>query len=422
MKEITAVLLGAGQRGAGAYAPYALENPGELHFVAVAEPDEKRRREFQNAHNIDDAHAYADWETLLAQPRMADAAMICTQDRMHFEPTIKALESGYHVLLEKPMSTNPAECITMGDYAKKYQRVFSICHVLRYTPFFSTIKQLIDSGTVGKVLSIQHAENVAYWHQAHSYVRGNWRNTAQSSPMLLAKSCHDLDVLLWLAGSTCVNVSSFGHLSHFKAENAPEGAPARCMDGCPHRDDCPYYAPKIYGEHNTIWQANVIRKVVSVDTSPQALLEALRTGPYGRCVYHCDNDVVDHQVVNMDFANGCIASFTMNAFTYEEGRTIKIMGTEGEISGRSEQGVIEYVRFNDGHHKTITLNVSQEGHGGGDYGIIKDFVELVRQDGKAKGLTSAELSVQSHVLAFAAEQARLDSCVVNLSEFTNHLR
>lgn len=422
MKKVTAVLLGAGQRGAGAYAPYAIEFPEELQFVAVAEPDEKRREEFKKVHKIQDKYCFESWEELMEQPKLADAILICTQDRMHYEPTIKALEKGYHVLLEKPMSYDAKECVSMGEYAKKYNRVFSICHVLRYTPFFRTIKKLLEDGRIGKLMSIQQIENVAYWHQAHSFVRGNWRNSKESSPMILAKSCHDMDIILWLVGADCSKISSFGSLGHFKKEEAPAGAPERCLDGCPAEKECPYYAPKIYIDWIDNWQADVIRKVVSIDTSKKELLKALKEGPYGRCVYHCDNDVVDHQVVNMEFENGVTAVFTMCAFTYEGGRSIKLMGTKGQIRCDMEKNIIEVRSFVTGKKEEINLDVSAGGHGGGDLGIMRDFVELVRNEGKVEGVTSASVSVQSHIMSLAAERSRLENKIINVRDYIDEIK
>ncbi|MBZ9685967.1 Gfo/Idh/MocA family oxidoreductase [Clostridium estertheticum] len=422
MKKVTAALLGAGQRGAGAYAPYALEYPEEFQIIAVAEPDDERREEFKELHKIEDKYCFRSWEELMEEPKLADAILICTQDRMHYKPTIKALEKGYHVLLEKPMSYDPEECVLMGEYAQKYNRVFSICHVLRYTPFFKTIKKLLDEGRIGKLMSIQQIENVAYWHQAHSFVRGNWRNSKESSPMILAKSCHDMDIILWMVGSNCSKISSFGSLGHFKKEEAPAGASEWCLDGCPAADECPYYAPKIYIDWIDNWQADVIRKVVSIDTSKEAMIKALKDGPYGRCVYHCDNDVVDHQVVNMEFENGVTAVFTMCAFTYEGGRSIKLMGTKGQIRCDMERNEIEVRSFVTKEKEDIHLDTASGGHGGGDLGIMRDFVELVRNQGEKKGLTSASESVQSHIMSIAAERSRLESKIINVQDYINELK
>jgi predicted dehydrogenase len=419
MKKVKVALIGGGQRGL-TYTSYALQHPDEMQVVAVAEPNRDRREKVGRLHNIPEEMIFSDWNELLNRPKFADAVLICTQDRMHYEPTMKALDEGYHVLLEKPMSNDAAECIRMGDAAKRNDRVFSICHVLRYTPFFGTVKSLLEQGTIGKLMSIQHNENVAYWHQAHSFVRGNWRNSLESSPMILAKSCHDMDILLWLAGADCTRVSSFGTLSHFKAEEAPAGAPKRCLDGCPAADDCLYYAPNIYLTDNVGWPTSA----VSDDLSYEGRLKALQEGPYGRCVYHCDNDVVDHQVVNMEFANEVTAVFTMSAFTKECTRTIKLMGTKGEIRASMEKQEIELIRFGSGKPELIRLNETEEfaGHGGGDAGLIRDFVRLVREGGALSGLTSADKSVQSHLMAFAAEQSRVQGRVVELREFAEAVR
>ncbi len=417
MKKISAVMIGAGERGILVYGPYALQHPDEIQFVAVAEPDVQKRERFQKAHGIPEDMCFSCWEELLQKDKLADVAFICTQDRMHFEPTLKALQTGYHVLLEKPMAVTPEECIIMGDYSKKYSRILSICHVLRFTKFYNTIKKLLDEGRIGSLISIQHNENVGYWHQAHSYVRGNWRNSETSSPMILAKSCHDMDILAWLVGADCVKVSSFGSLTHFKAENAPQGAPERCLDGCPAEAECPYHVSRIYLTENTGWPTSAI----SVDTSYDGRIKALKEGPYGRCVYRCDNNVVDHQVVNLEFANEVTVAFTMCAFTNEVGRTMKLMGTKGEIKGHMENNELEIVDFLTGKKEVISLNEKsdREGHGGGDTGIMGDFVRLVQLDGAAEGLTSAAKSVQSHLMAFAAEESRLTGKIVDLEKYTD---
>jgi predicted dehydrogenase len=421
LKKITAALIGAGQRGAGAYAPYALQHPEDIQFVAVADSDPERRERFQQAHSVLNDNCYSSWEDLLEGPMLADAILICTQDKMHFEPALKALEKGYHVLMEKPMSPDPRECFIMGEYAEKYNRVFSVCHVLRYTDFFSTIKQIITDGKIGKLVSIQHTENVEHRHQAHSFVRGNWRDSEVSSPMILAKSCHDMDILQWLVDADCTKVSSFGSLTHFRKESAPEGAPKYCLDGCPVQDSCPYYAPKMYIERDD-WVGEVLRTVVSNDTSDEGVLRALKDGPYGRCVYHCDNNVVDHQVVNMEFANEVTVAFTMSAFTYEGGRSLKLMGTHGQIRGDMEKNVIEVTSFVTRETETINLETDLAGHGGGDTGLMRDFVRLVRSDGKEEGLTGADASVKSHLIAFAAEKSRLESRVILMSDYINELK
>jgi predicted dehydrogenase len=414
MNKVKVALIGAGLRGIN-YMEYAKQHPHELEVVAVAEPNRQRRERFKASHGLEDSACFEHWNDFFAGPKLADAVLICTQDKQHFEPTMRALKAGYHVLLEKPMSPDPEECIRMGEMASQAGLVFSICHVLRYTPFFTTLKELLERETIGQLMSIQHNENVGYWHQAHSFVRGNWRRKEESSPMILAKSCHDLDILLWLADSECLRVSSFGSLSHFTAAQAPEGAPKRCLDGCPVSDQCLYYAPDLYLTEDTNWPTSAISDDMSYDARYKALLE----GPYGRCVYHCDNDVVDHQVVNLEFANTVTAAFTMSAFTRDVSRTIKLMGTRGEIRGAMEKNEIEIIHFGSGKIERISFEDrgGHVGHGGGDMGLIKDFLKLVRTGGSHQGLTSASRSVQSHLMAFAAEQSRVDGGIISIKEF-----
>ena len=408
MKPITAVVLGAGSRGA-TYAGYAKEFPEDLQVVAVAEPRADRRDLLADALDIPEAGRFASWQELLAMPRMADCAFVCTLDDDHTEPAIKAMELGYHVLLEKPMSNSEDECRRIAEAAERTGRVLAVCHVLRYTPFYMTLKDLIDRGEIGQVTAVNQIENVGYWHQAHSFVRGNWRNTAETSPMLLQKSCHDMDILLWLVGRDCQRVQSFGSLRHFTPENAPEGAPARCTDGCPHAETCPYYAPRLYLDMSrTGWPVDVI----TTDLSEAGRRRALEEGPYGRCVYRCDNDVVDRQVVNLEFEGGAVATFTMTAFSADFSRQLKIFGTAGQITADMGTGQIVLHRFGQ-EKQTIPLDgASRNGHGGGDYGILGDFLHILRHGGESR--TSAKVSLQSHLICFAAERSRKEHIVVEL--------
>ena len=402
------------------YGEYALKHPDEIRFVAVAEPNIERRERFVQLHSISKENTFESWEQLMEKQKLADAAIICTQDRMHFEPSINAIEKGYHVLLEKPMSHDPSECIKMGGYAERHERIFSICHVLRYTDFFSTLKKLLEQGRIGKLVSIQHNENVAFWHYAPSYVRGMWRNSEQSGPMILTKSCHDMDIMLWLAGADCINISSNGSLMYFKEENAPEGAPKRCLDGCPAEPECPYFAPKTYLADEERFYP--FQFMLCTDQSVESRLKAMKESQYGRCVYYCDNNVVDHQVVGMEFANGVTAAFTMCAFTNECSRTLKLMGTQGEIRGNILKNEIEITDFAVGRKDLITLRKAESGHEGGDEGIMRDFVRLFTGSGRNASLTSAKISVQSHLMAFAAEKSRLEGCTINMKDYMKSLK
>lgn len=404
MKPIKAILIGAGQRGADAYASYALKFPNEINFVGVAEPRKDRLDSFIKDHNISKENAFTSYTSLLEKDKFADCVLVCTQDQMHFEPVILALKKGYNVLCEKPMSVDKDEILKMEKVAKETGNILSIAHVLRYSPFFKKIKELIDSNAVGQIVNIQHKESIGYWHMAHSFVRGNWRKEEESSPIIMAKSCHDLDILSYLVGSRCKRISSYGSLSFFKEENAPKGASKRCLDNCIHAHNCPYYAPEFYLNHPKAKIDNFLH-VVSHDTSPQAVLKELETGAYGRCVFYCDNDVCDHQVVNLEYENGVTASFTMSAFSKYCEREINIMGTHGEIKGNMRTNEITYYDFISKNEVTYHISTTEEGHGGSDYSMICDFVQLLNGNSE-KNKTDVSISVESHLLAIYAELSR----------------
>lgn len=397
------------------YAEYALKYPLQFKIVAVAEPDIKRRTQMQRLHNIADDMAFESFEPLLQKGKLADCALVCTQDRFHKLPVTKALKCGYHVLCEKPMSPNAAECVEMGEFAKKYKKTLTVCHVLRYSPFFTKLKEILSSGVIGDLVSIQHIECVGYWHQAHSFVRGNWRSKAESSPMILQKSCHDLDILAWLTGEECLYVSSFGSLKHFNKDNAPAGSTKRCLDGCSYQSQCPYDCEKIYLKDEE-WYSDTIRKVVALDGTRESVAQALKTGPYGRCVYHCDNDVVDHQVVNLQFTNDVTVSFTMCAFTYEGSRIMNIMGTMGQIKCDMEKSTIEIFDFVTGCKSTIAVKVDVSGHSGSDDAFMRGFLRTVQTNGEYS-LSSAEQSVSSHLIALAAEESRISCKTICMKDF-----
>ena len=407
MQPITAVVLGAGSRGEN-YASYDKVAPQDLKIVAVAEPREDRRVRFAQAHGIAPENCFSSWEELLNRPRMADAAFVCTLDDDHMAPSIRALEQGYHILLEKPMSNREDECIAIEAAAEKAGKHMAVCHVLRYTAFYETLKKLLDDGAIGDVMAITQIENVAYWHQAHSFVRGNWRDSVETSPMILAKCCHDMDILLWLTGKRCKRVQSFGNLGHFRPENAPEGAPLRCLDGCPHAESCIYYAPKIYLTGNTGWPVDVL----TTDLTPEGIEKALREGPYGRCVYHCDNDVVDRQIVNLELEDGVICSHVMTAFTANCCRQLKILGTLGQIQADMSTNEIRLWPFGGTERTVEVVQSDHSGHGGGDYGLLRDFIRVLRHGGESR--SSAKASLQSHLICFAAERSRLENRVIEL--------
>lgn len=414
MKKITVAIIGAGARGMHAYAPYFKQHEELGQVVAVAEPHDIRRDICIKEHNIDSKNVFETWEDLLEKDKLADAIIIANNDEAHYEPTKMALEKGYHVLLEKPMSNKLEDIVKLGELAKQYpNQVFMICHVLRYTTFFSKLKEIVDSKELGELVSIQHNENIGYWHFAHSFTRGNWRNSNETSPLILAKSCHDMDILLWLTGKQCTNLSAFGHLTHMRDKSFKDGMAERCLD-CNVEERCPYSAKKLY-----LSEKPIFAKVVHPVPTKENLEKALRTGPYGRCVYKCDNNVVDHMVTILEFEDDVTATFNLSAFTEECNRTIKLMFTHGEVGGNHVKNTIEIKKFENFGKNTIETIIPEEvegGHGGGDYGIMQDFVSLVAANG-GEGRTSATKSVESHIMAFAAEHSRLNKEVVNIDDF-----
>jgi predicted dehydrogenase len=343
---------------------------------------------------------------------MADVAIIATQDKQHYGHVIPAMQLGYDILLEKPASTTVQECNEIAQAAKRYNRRVAVCHVLRYTVFYQLLKFYIDSGRIGEAVSVNHSENVGWWHQAHSFVRGNWRNSEESCPMILAKSCHDMDILRWLIGKKCLRVSSFGSTMHFKSECAPAGAAKRCLDGCKAKAACQYDAEKIYAfqRYGSLGKGYSLANALIEEKTTEELYKALREGPYGRCVYHCDNDVVDHQVVNLEFEGGITASFTMCGFTNKFSRDTKIFGTRGDIVADMETNKIYITTFGQ---PTETIDVAEytqdfSGHGGGDNRMLEEFLTYVRGDCAISGtLTTIETSIESHIISLSAEQSRL---------------
>ncbi|MCT4619091.1 MAG: Gfo/Idh/MocA family oxidoreductase [Marinisporobacter sp.] len=413
MSKVRVGVIGGGQRGKDAYAKYALEYPDDVEIVAVAEPNELKRKEFSKKHNIGVQYQFETWEDLLKQEKFCDAVIIATPDRMHFKPAKLSLKKGYHVLLEKPMSNDPHEVMELGKIAKQNKNIFMICHVLRYNPLFSEIKAIIENKEIGDLMSIQHNENIGYFHFAHSFVRGNWRNCDLSSPLILQKSCHDMDILLWLVGENCIKIASFGKLSYFHKENKPKGSGDRCID-CKVEKKCPYSALKLYYENIGEWPTTVVSDIQTM----KEVKKSLKEGDYGRCVYNCDNNVVDHQSSILEFENGVTATFNLCAFTNNINRTLKIMGTKGEIRAVDSKNEIQVELFDTNEIKVINPKKVSGFHGGADKLIMKDFISSILSN-KTETLTSASVSVQSHMMAFAAEESRLNNRIVELKEYYN---
>jgi len=421
MKKLSAIVIGYGNRGA-TYCKYAEENPDKLEIVAVAEPHDEKRELAKKRLNIKDENAFNNWCDFVNQEKMADFAILATQDELHCEPALMLIDKGYNLLIEKPMATTPEECKKITEAAEKKNVKVIVCHVLRFTKFWCKIKEIIDDGELGEIMSIVHLENVGHHHQSHSYVRGNWRRSDESSPMILAKSCHDTDIIQWLIGKECKKVQSFGSLSYFTEKNKPEGAPMYCADGCPHRETCFYDAESYYNGVSP----QAFRQIITNKPEPtdKEVTEVLKKGPYGRCVFNCDNDVVDHQVVNMEFDGGCTVSFTMNAFN-EGGRFIKIFGTKGELTGIMENSVIEVYPFATRERRIYECEIFGEhidsGHGGGDTGIMIDAIKYFDDENPSSSICSIRTSYISHLIAFAAEKSRITGEVVDIEEFSDNL-
>jgi predicted dehydrogenase len=461
-----AALLGAGRRGFHVYGNYAKKNRKKLKFVAVAEPIKKRRENFARLHNISPNMCFQSWKDLLSHDKLADIIFVCTQDQMHTEPTLLALEKGYHVMLEKPMAHRLSDCIEIIHKVEETGRILGVSHVLRYTEFFSTIFNIIKKGILGDIVNISHRENVSWYHMAHSYIRGPWANSEKSSPMILSKACHDFDLLFWMVGSPPKRISSFGSLMHFKAENAPKGAPKFCLDGCEEKNNCKYYAPRTYidilpiiqimlkGKNrlykflgklrknhvklltflSTIfpifkklrywseWPVYYLYKDQEEDFSDKAKLDILKSSPYGRCVYHCDNNVVDHQITNIEFENGVTANFTMHGFSEKEGRTIRIDGTEATLLGEFHDAYKKLTLFNhfSGEKKIVLnqkLSLDTSEHGGGDKKLIDAFIETLINPNIVQPLTNARNCLESHLMAFAANESRIKGIIIDMDNF-----
>jgi predicted dehydrogenase len=413
-RPVTVAVVGAGARGS-AYAEYASLWPERVRVVAVAEAREKVRNRFAARHSLAPDHVFADWRDMAAHGRIADAVIVATLDAEHLAPTNAFADQGYDILLEKPISPTEAGSVAIGQVAARTGATIAVCHVMRYTPYTRQVKEMLPA--IGDVVSVEHLEPIGAYHFAHSFVRGNWRRTDESAFALLAKSCHDIDWLGYVVGRPVTRASSFGGLLHFRAENQPLQAADRCLD-CPLQDSCAYSATTLYrdGLRNGGTKRYFTNVITAGDLTEEAVTRALAEGPYGRCVYASDNDVVDHQVVSLEFEGGVTASFTMTAFTPLENRHTKIFGTRGQLTGDGR-----YVHVYDFRtERTTTVDTSldgssaAEGHAGGDENLIRSFVDALHQGRPELILSPIEESVASHRVVFAAERARLTGTVVSL--------
>ena len=371
-------------------------------IVAIAEPDADKRQRVGDLCQVPGEKRFATWQELLARPRMAPLAINTLMDREHFPSTLKALDQGYHLMLEKPMATSLEECQAIDSARRRTGRIVSVCHSLRYHRVYEKAREIIASGVLGRLISIDQLEGVDPQHQSHSFVRGNWGNEGRSSFMLLQKSCHDIDVIAYLMGEDAVRVSSFGSLAHFKKANRPAGAPARCVEGCPVGDTCPYNAVKLYREGKGYGEW------IGLNEKTQEERERfLRESNWGRCVYDCDNDVVDHQVVAMEFPSGATGTFTMTAFA-PHGRTFRIHAEKAFLEADVGKRTIHIRHFWGAEFRDEHIEVPKQegGHGGGDNNVMRHLVEAIQSNNAAHVLTGTAESLRSHAVVFAAERAR----------------
>ena len=403
-KPVTVMIIGAGSRGR-TYARYAEKFPQSMKVVGVADLNPNRRKAMAKKHNIPAENQFGHFNEALSKAKLADAVVIATPDNLHYEPCMKALELGYDVLLEKPVAPTEKECRAILKQAHKYNRIVAVCHVLRYAPYFVALKEVLASGAIGDIVSVQHMEPIQYAHMAHSYVRGNWPLADKTTPIILAKSCHDLDIMRWLIDKPCESIAAEGSLYLFRPENAPKGATERCTDGCPHEAECPYSAIDIYERRKRhLGVFDLPRK------DPALIREKLKTTNYGRCVFRCNNDQCDHYVAILKFKDGVTASFTMDAFTPWGGRRTRIMGTKGFIEG--DMTTFTFYDFRTGHKSVWDQKVSEvaeykgSGHGGGDHLLVRDFVRAVSAQDEKLLSSTIDVSIESHVMGFMAEKSR----------------
>lgn len=399
-RPVSIVAIGAGNR-TNKYLEYVKQHPDKVKLVGVVELNDIRRKHVADCFSLDASQCFVDYRDFFQHPVEADAVMICTPENMHFEPTMQAIERGYHILLEKPIAQTLEECMLIAQAARKHGVLVSVCHVLRYHPYFMKIKELVDSGELGNIISINHRTSVGLDRTAHGFVRGLWRKEAVTNPMLMSKCCHDIDFLLWLTKTPCRKLTSFGSLRWFKEKNAPEGSAARCVD-CKVESRCPFSAVDLYRVRRD-WIANF--DVPEGKTIDEVIEEQLRYGLYGRCVYRCDNDVVDHQIVSMEMESEVTINFSMDVFTVKDNRETHICLTEGEIDG--DETRLKVCRFRGAKEEVYDFSdlAHQPFHAGADLNIVADFIDAIQKN-RRNVVTSIEQSVESHRICFEAERSR----------------
>jgi predicted dehydrogenase len=424
-KPLEVMILGAGNRGIYTYGELCKREDINMKVVAVAEPILERREKMKIEHNLSDYSCFETAEQAFKIPKFCDAVINSTPDRSHHKLSLLALNKGYNLLLEKPMASTPKDCVDILKAQEKTKKVLSVAHVLRYSPFFQKLSDLLSTTKLGKVLSFDLLEEVGYWHYAHSYVRGNWRRKNESGPIILTKCCHDLDIISCFIDDEVKSIFSRGSLKYFRNSNAPKGSTKRCIDDCKVKKICPYNAEKFYLSAKSPEDVRGAVNVISpVDKSLRARKEALKKGPYGRCVYKCDNNVCDNQEVLIRFKNGLTGRFTLISQGSEPTRKIKIYLERGEIQGDLSKGSIRLIKYSGlrGSDTIDSLEVSKRGgHGGGDEYLLKNFVKTINENNPKFNLTTIQKSLDSHLIAFAAEESRLKGRSVNFQTYKRKL-
>lgn len=422
-KPVTAIIVGAGHR-AMVYSKLALTNPELLKIVGVADPNPIRRKQCMEKFGFSEDMCFENADELAKKGKLADTIINGTMDEQHIETAVPLLNCGYDMLLEKPFAVNEEEMRELVDCAKKNNSKVMICHVLRYTPFYYGIKKRIVDGEIGDIINIQTNEHVSYHHLSTSYVRGKWANSDKChTSMLLAKCCHDLDIIMWMMAETKpTQISSIGSKYQFKPENAPKGAGTICMKDCPLVDTCVYSTKRLYIDHPDRWAFYVWDALEGIEnpTIEDKIKLMKSDSPYARCMYKCDNNVVDHQSVLINFASGATATHNMVGGSSEPRRNIHIIGTKGEIFGNFEESKFYVSKIDpspDAHNgecriEEVDLNVSGDmvgaygGHGGGDERLAEDFVKFIQGEKPSLACTSIFDSVAGHLAVYLADESR----------------
>lgn len=397
------------------YAKYALAHPDELSIIGVGEPDEYRRNMVKEMFDLPDDRCFVDAFAVAQVPRFADVIINGTMDEQHVETSIPLLKLGYDMLLEKPFAVNEEEMDELMKVINEHNNKVMICHVLRYNKFYMTVKERVARGDIGDIVNIQTVETVSYHHLSTSYVRGKWGNSDRChTTMLLAKCCHDMDLMMWIMGDDKpVSVSSVGSQFHFKPENAPADSGTRCLVDCPRVDSCDFSAKRLYLDHPNSWEVYVWRDIEHIENpTEEDYRRSLETSPYGKCMYKCGCNVVDHQSVLVNFKSGATGTHNLAGGSANSLRTIRIIGTKGELYGEMENKFINIKTINPDpgkYYDEEIIDLSKEpdeGHGGGDDGLCADFVRFIRNDNPTISCTSIHDSVAGHKVIFLADKSR----------------